>query len=101
MIARVWSGVTPESKAAKYFEYLKSTGISDARATKGNSGVLVLRRASEGHAEFLVVSFWESQEAVREFAGDEMERSRYYTRDREFLLDLEPEVTHYDVLMGP
>lgn len=100
MIARFWRGITPESKAKDYFEYLKSTGIKEAHTIKGNKGVMVLRRASEGHAEFLVISLWDSMDAVRKFAGDEIEASRYYPADTKYLLNLEPEVTHYDVLLG-
>jgi len=101
MIARFWSGLTPQSKAEEYFTYLKDTGVKDAQSIKGNKGVLVLRRLGEGHAEYLVISLWDSMDAVREFAGDQIETSRYYPSDREYLLNLEPEVTHYDVLLGP
>lgn len=100
MIARFWRGITPESKADAYFEYLKSTGVKDAESIKGNRGVIVLRRISEGHAEFLVISLWDSLEAIREFAGQEIEMSRYYPSDAQYLLNLEPEVTHYDVLLS-
>lgn len=100
MIARFWRGVTPESKANDYYEYLKSTGVKDAQAVKGNRGVIVLRRMSEGHAEFLVISLWDSIDAIREFAGQEIEMSRYYPSDAQYLLDLEPDVIHYDVLLS-
>ena len=48
MIARIWKGETPELKADQYFDFLKATGIKDYRETKGNQGVLVLRRKHEG-----------------------------------------------------
>ena len=40
MIARIWQGETPESKADLYFDFLKETGIKDYRETKGNQGFL-------------------------------------------------------------
>ena len=40
MIARIWKGETPESKADQYFDFLKATGIKDYQETKGNQGVL-------------------------------------------------------------
>jgi heme-degrading monooxygenase HmoA len=101
MIARFWRGVTPESKSNEYFEYLKSTGVKDAQSIKGNKGVMVLRRVSEGQAEFLVISLWDSMDAVRKFAGDDIDASRYFPADSQYLLSLEPEVTHYDVLLSP
>jgi heme-degrading monooxygenase HmoA len=56
-----------------------------------------LRRTHEGNTEFLLISYWDSYEAIRAFAGDDLERAVYYPRDQEFLLELEPKVTHYEV----
>jgi heme-degrading monooxygenase HmoA len=101
MIARVWRGTTPPSKADAYHEYLEQTGIPDAKATPGNRGVFVLRRVSDGLAEFLVISLWESAEAVRQFAGERIERPVQYGAEMEFLVEGEPTVRHYEVLAAP
>lgn len=98
MIARVWRGVTPESKGDQYLDYLKATGVKELEATEGNQGVLVLRSASNGQAEFLLTSFWESWDAIRRFAGYDIETAVYYAEDKEYLLELEPKVKHYEVL---
>ena len=97
MIARIWRGLTPAEKAEQYLAYLMETGLKDYRAVPGNRGVQVLRRTYEGKTEFLLISFWESYEAIGAFAGDDLERAVYYPRDKEFLLELEPHVTHYEV----
>jgi heme-degrading monooxygenase HmoA len=76
---------------------LHETGIPGYRATEGNRGVQILRRIEGEIAHFLVISYWESFEAIRRFAGEEMEKAVYYPRDREFLLGLEPNVTHYEL----
>ena len=99
MIARIWKGETPESKADQYFDFLKATGIKDYRETEGNQGVLVLRRIREGRAEFFLLSLWESWGAIREFAGDDVEKAFYYPEDPEYLLSMEPEAEHYEVLL--
>ena len=59
----------------------------------------VLRRVEGEVAEFLVVSFWESMEAVRGFAGDDAETAVYYPEDDEYLLEREPGVAHYEVVI--
>lgn len=97
MIVRIWHGVTPAEKAEQYLAYLLETGVKDYTAVAGNRGVQVLHRTAEGKTEFLILSFWESYEAIRAFAGDDLERAVYYDKDREFLLELEANVTHYDV----
>ena len=101
MIARTWHGVVPLEKAEAYHAYLLDTGVPDLRATPGNRGVYVLRRAEGEQAHFFMISLWVSLEAIRAFAGDDIERARYYPRDREFLTELEPTVTHYEVLEAP
>lgn len=101
MIARTWHGVTPTSKADAYFEYLEESGVKEYRRTPGNRGVYVLRRTVGDRADFLLISFWDSYDAIRAFAGDDFEKARYFAKDREFLLEFEPNVTHYEVLAAP
>jgi heme-degrading monooxygenase HmoA len=101
MIARTWHGATPASKADEYLEFLKRTGVRDYRATPGNRGVYLLRRVGEDRADFLLVSFWDSYEAIRRFAGPDVEKAFYYPEDKDFLLEFERMVTHYEVLLGP
>jgi len=98
MIARTWHGVVPLKKADEYHDYLLRTGVADCQSTSGNLGVQVLRRIEADEAHFLFISFWRSLDDIRAFAGDEVEVARYYPEDREYLLELEPLVTHYDVL---
>src|ERR1700719_1778209 len=80
--------------------YLKATGVKEYRSIEGNRGVQVLRSISNGRAEFLTVSYWESFDAVRKFAGDEIDKPVYYPEDKEYLLEFEPKVVHYEVLVS-
>ena len=101
MIARTWHGVTDASKANEYLDYLKKTGVPEYQATEGNRGVYVMRKIDGDQAHFLLLTLWESEEAIKSFAGSDMERAKYYPEDEKFLLELEPTVTHYDVLIQP
>jgi heme-degrading monooxygenase HmoA len=101
VIARTWHGRVPAPKADEYFAYLQRTGIPDYQRTPGNRGVYVFRRIEGGEAHFLLTSLWESLEAIRAFAGEDLERARYYPEDTAFLLELEPKVMHYEVLVAP
>ena len=101
MIARMWHGAVPRDKADAYLLYLKRTGVSGLRATPGNRGVSLLRQDEGATSHFLVISYWDSREAIRAFAGDDPEAARYYPEDADYLLELEPRVTHYEVLDSP
>jgi heme-degrading monooxygenase HmoA len=98
MIARTWHGVVRAEDADAYHRYLLDTGLPDYQRTSGNRGVYVFRRVEGSVAHFLLLTLWESWEAIRAFAGSDPERARYYPEDERFLLELEPTVTHYEVL---
>lgn len=101
MIARVWHGRTPAAKADAYVEYLKVSGVRELQQTPGNRGVFVFRRVGPREADFYVMSLWDAMDAIRRFAGKDLEKARYFDEDRDFLVELEPHVTHYEVLVSP
>ena len=98
MIARMWHGRVPTEKADAYHAYLLRTGVPDYEKTPGNRGVFVLRRAEGSITHYVLTTLWDSIDAIRAFAGPELERARYYPEDDEYLLEREPFVLHYEVL---
>jgi len=97
MIARTWAGTTRAEDGDRYLDYLHATGLSAYAATPGNRGVLALRRIAGDRAEFLLISLWDSEEAIRRFAGDDIERAVFYPEDDRFLVTRDERVTHYEV----
>jgi heme-degrading monooxygenase HmoA len=100
MIARIWHGKTTTSKADDYLGYFRETGLADYQATKGYLGVIVLRRDEEHQTDFLILTLWESKESIIQFAGDEMDKARYYPEDTQYFLELEPNVKHYEIVLN-
>ena len=98
MIARSWRGATRAEDAETYLAYLHQTGLADFRKVDGNRGALALRRIANGRAEFVVMSFWESEQAIRDFAGDDLEQAVFYPEDERFLIDRDDRVSHYEVV---
>ena len=101
MIARTWHGITKAEDAGRYADLINRTGTPHYRSTPGNRAVYIFRRIEGGVAHFLVLSLWDSFDAIRAFAGPEPERAVYYPEDKEFLLEFEPHVTHYEVRPTP
>lgn len=101
MVARAWHGTVWAGQAEEYATYLEATGVPDLEATEGNQGVYVLRREDGERAHFLLISLWRSRDDIRAFAGEPIERARYYPRDASYLLELETHVAHYEVLVQP
>jgi heme-degrading monooxygenase HmoA len=96
MIARIWHGRTTAAKSDEYLNFMRTVAILDYRSTPGNKGAYALRRIEGETAHFLMVTFWESEDAVRAFAGDDISVAKYYDFDKNFLLELESASTHYE-----
>jgi heme-degrading monooxygenase HmoA len=97
MIARIWHGKTKDSQADDYRDFLIARAIPDYQSVSGNLGVHVLRRIEGDEAHFITLTFWENAESIKAFAGEEFEKAKYYPEDHDFLLEFEPNVTHYEV----
>ncbi len=97
MIARIWHGETDVADADEYLDRMRNVAIPDYRAVPGNAGAYALRSVEGGRAHFLMVTFWESHDAIVRFAGRDIDRAKYYDFDKDFLLELEPTVRHYEV----
>jgi heme-degrading monooxygenase HmoA len=98
MIARIWRGATAADRAGEYLQYIRDTGVSDYRNTPGNHGVQILTRTHDGRTDFTILSYWDSMDAIKAFAGDDPEVSRYYPEDDEYLIEKYPNVEHHEVV---
>jgi heme-degrading monooxygenase HmoA len=100
LIARVWRGQTLVERAEEYTCYLDEAGVRKIAAIPGNRGVQMLRIASGAFVEFQVLSYWDSLEAVKLFAGDDIEKVNHLPRDPEFMVGAAPAVRHYEVIVN-
>jgi heme-degrading monooxygenase HmoA len=96
MITRIWHGRTTAAKSDEYLNLMRTVAIPDYRSVPGNKGAYALRRIEGDTAHFLMLTFWESEGAVRAFAGDDISAAKYYDFDKSFLLELEPSSNHYE-----
>jgi heme-degrading monooxygenase HmoA len=98
MIARIWRGRTSLAKADAYEKFLKDMAHPDYGDVKGNRGWLLQRRPLPDSVEFMFVSFWDSMDALRAYAGDDPAQPKYYPEDRAALLELPESVEHFDIV---
>ena len=102
MIARMWRGWVAADKAAAYVAYVNETGVAEYLTTPGNRGAqLLTREVGGGRVEIVTLSWWDSLDAVRAFAGDDVEVARFYPEDDEYLVDRETTVSHFTVADPP
>ncbi len=98
MIIRMWHGRVNRNDARAYREFLKQRAIPDYQSVKGNIDVKILERREEDATHFITMTMWESLDAIKAFAGENLERAKYYPEDKGYLLEFEATVVHYEVV---
>ena len=98
MIVRMWHGRVNTYKAQAYREFLNQRAIPDYQSVAGNISVHVLERQEEDVTHFITMTFWTDMDSIKGFAGNDPEVAKYYLEDKDFLLEFEPTVVHYEVV---
>ena len=97
MVARIWHGKTSELNFDAYTDLLKRLAIPDYEKTTGFKGLSFLRNIENGEAHFTLITYWENIESIKNFAGEDFEKAKYYKEDSNYLLAFEEKVKHFEV----
>ena len=97
MIARIWHGKTRIVDYERYTEFMKAKAIPDYQKTDGFIKLTFLRTIEDNEGHFTLITFWKNLEVIKNFAGADFEKAKYYNEDKEFLLEFEEKVKHYEV----
>jgi heme-degrading monooxygenase HmoA len=103
MISRIWHGWTTRENADAYENLLREeifTGIAE-RAIRGYQGIHLLRRDVENGVEFVTVMWFDSLDAVAEFAGPDYEVAVVPPAARKLLSRFDQRSAHYEVIERP
>ncbi len=96
MITRIWHGRTTAKNANIYLEYIQETGLKDYMATVGIISAKILRKIDGDICHFYTITEWKDIQSIINFAGRDFEKARYYPEDKEYLLEFEEAVNHYE-----
>lgn len=55
-------------------------------------------REMDGDAEISLITYWDSLESIRAFAGEDIEVARLYPEDAIYEINADRHVTHYKVV---
>jgi heme-degrading monooxygenase HmoA len=97
MIARFWHGRTYSHRAQEYQRHLFERDVPKIRMLAGNVDVQVLQRTVGNITEFIVLSWWENLDAIRAFTGDNVDLPQYSPEDKDYLIEFETHVQHFEV----
>lgn len=99
MISRVWHGWTVPANADAYESLLKSeifVGIQN-RQISGYRGIQLFRRNFEDEVEFVTIMWFDSTDAIRDFAGEDYEVAVVPPKARNLLARFDQRSQHYEV----
>ncbi len=100
MIARFWSARTTPVQAPAYIEHLKTKVLPDLQKIDGYEGALLLKREAPDTIEIIVITQWNSLEAIRGFAGDDLEEAVVADEAAALLTRFDGRVSHYDIVIA-
>ncbi len=100
MIARIWRGYALPEKAEEYVKHLQMSVLPELRQIDGFQGVTLMRQDSTQVVEFIVLTFWESMEAIRKFAGDDAEVAVVAPAAQPLFREYDSTVRHFEVVLN-
>jgi heme-degrading monooxygenase HmoA len=100
MIARMWRGYAISEKADDYVKHLQQAVVPELRQIDGFRGVYLLRRDSSDDVEFVVLTLWESMDAIRKFAGKNPEVAVVAPAAQALFRKYDAMVKHFDIILN-
>ena len=76
---------------------MKEVAIPDYQKTPAFVKRSFLRRVEDNIVHINLITYWENLEVIKNFAGIDYETAKYYPKDKEYLLEFEEKVRHFEV----
>jgi heme-degrading monooxygenase HmoA len=98
MIARHWRGLAESQYADVYVEHLRTETLPQLASIPGFVNASILRREVRDGTEFLIVTVWESLEAIARFSGPDVEAAVVPESVQSLMVEYDGRARHYEVV---
>ena len=98
MISRHWGAVLHREHAAHYIAHLQTETFPKLRTIPGFVDATINRRESSEGVEFVVITRWQSMDAIRAFAGADAEVAVVPPKAQSMMLSFDARARHYEVV---
>ena len=99
-ISRQWRGLARAESADAYADHLRAETFPAIRSLPGFIDASILRRAVPQGVEFLIVTQWASLDAIRAFAGNDVETAVVPQKVHDMMIDYDRVVRHFEIVEG-
>ena len=97
MISRNWRGLVRSEEADNYIRHLQQEVFPRLARIDGFVSASILRRETARGVEFLIVTTWESMDAIRQFAGEPVHVAVVPPAAQAMMVEYDREVAHYEI----
>jgi heme-degrading monooxygenase HmoA len=98
VISRHWRGLVRPDQARAYEKHLLEQTLPELREIPGFVDVALHRRPFEKGVEFLVVTRWESMDAISKFAGSDTEAAVVPPEVDAMMIEYDQRAKHFEVV---
>ena len=98
MISRHWTGIAKRERADEYIFHLQNDTFKKIKNIDGFISSKILQKEVEEGIEFLIITEWESIEAIKKFAGEQFNIAVVPQLVKEIMIRYDHEVRHYMVI---
>ncbi len=98
MISRLWRGIARTECADSYIEHLQRETIPAIRALPGFRRAAILHRRCDLGTEFLIVTEWESEQAIAAFAGNDVLVAVVPEEVQRMMVEFDARARHYTTI---
>ena len=98
VISRQWRGLAQPDQAQNYLEHLRTETFPALRKLPGFVSASILSRRLGNGVEFLIVTQWDSLDAIARFAGADLEAAVVPAKAAAMMIEYDRRVRHFEVI---
>ena len=98
MISRHWRGLAHRNRAQDYTRHLRTETFPELRKIPGFVDASILRRPFAAGIEFLIITRWESLDALARFSGPDPEVAVVPAKAAEMMIEYDRRARHFEVV---
>ncbi len=100
MIMRSWKAVALPENVGVYARHFRDSVLPALQSNPGHRGAYLLKKNGEASVHLIVLTLWETMEAVHKFAGNAADEAVVEPTAQAVLASFDRKVQHYEVVLS-
>jgi heme-degrading monooxygenase HmoA len=100
MIIRSWKAMALEKNVEAYARHFSGSVLPELRRIPGHKGAYVLKKNEGGGVELVVLTLWDTMDAIRGFAGKNADQAVVDPAAEAVLESFDRTVQHFEVVLA-